>query len=217
MVYVHGANEERDIDPARIPPGQILTTNFPVLHHGDVPYYNNMALWNLKLFGLVEEEVTIGYGEFMKLPMREFTNDIHCVTTWSRLDNVWGGVAVSTILEKVRLKPEAKYVMLHAEQGWSTNLPLEDFMRETSLLAVRHGGELLTPKHGYPVRMVVPHLYFWKSAKWLRGIEFMAEDKPGFWEQHGYHMYGNPFKEERFAEGYGDDEEDYSFIFNNPE
>ncbi len=182
----------------RVPPGQRVTEGFPVLHHGEVPYYRDMSKWNLRLFGLVEEEAELSYSEFMKLPMQEFRNDIHCVTTWSKLDNTWEGVAVSTIMERVKLKPEARYVMLHAEHGWTTNLPLEDFLQETSFLGIRHNGELLTPEHGYPVRMVVPHLYFWKSAKWLRGIEFMANDKPGFWERNGYHMYGDPFKEQRY-------------------
>ena len=182
----------------RVPPGQRVTDGFPVLHHGEVPYYRDMSQWHLRLFGLVEEEAVLSYSEFMKLPMQEFRNDIHCVTTWSKLDNTWEGVAVSTIMERVKLKPEARYVMLHAEHGWTTNLPLEDFLQETSFLGIRHNGELLTPEHGYPVRMVVPHLYFWKSAKWLRGIEFMAADKPGFWERNGYHMYGDPFKEQRY-------------------
>jgi DMSO/TMAO reductase YedYZ molybdopterin-dependent catalytic subunit len=182
----------------RVPPGQRLTEGFPVLHHGEVPYYRDISKWDLKIFGLVEQELIISYDEFMKLPRREFSNDIHCVTTWSKLDNVWEGIAVSTIIEQVKLKSEAKYVMLHAEHGWTTNLPLEDFLRETSFLGIKHNGEKLTPEHGYPVRMVVPHLYFWKSAKWLRGIEFMAKDKPGFWERNGYHMYGNPFLEQRY-------------------
>ncbi|PYI53043.1 sulfite oxidase-like oxidoreductase [Paenibacillus flagellatus] len=186
--------EHRD----RVPPGQTLTAGFPVLHYGDVPYYRDMGTWDLRVFGLVEEELTFSYKEFMTLPRVEYKNDIHCVTTWSKLDNVWEGVAVSTIMERVKLKPEAKFVMLHAEHGWTTNLPIEDFLRETSFFGIKHNGELLTPEHGYPVRMVVPHLYFWKSAKWLRGIEFMAKNKPGFWERNGYHMYGDPWREERY-------------------
>ncbi|MED4601509.1 sulfite oxidase-like oxidoreductase [Paenibacillus validus] len=182
----------------RVPPGQTLTDGFPVLHYGSVPYYNDMSKWDLRLFGLVEEEVTLSYKQFLALPMREFHNDIHCVTTWSKLDNVWEGVSVATIMELVKLKPEAKYVMLHAEHGWTTNLPLDDFLRDTTFLGIRHNGQLLTPEHGAPVRAVVPHLYFWKSAKWLRGIEFMEKDKPGFWERNGYHMYGDPFKEQRY-------------------
>lgn len=182
----------------RIPPGQKQTESFPVLHYGDVPYYRDMSKWDLRIFGLVEEEAAISYKTFMALPRMQFHNDIHCVTTWSKLDNVWEGVAVATIMDKIKLKPDAKFVMLHAEGGWSTNLPLADFMAETSFFGIKHNGELLSPEHGYPVRMVVPHLYFWKSAKWLRGIEFMAKDKPGFWERNGYHMYGNPWKEERY-------------------
>jgi len=183
----------------RVPPGQTVTTGFPVLHHGDTIHYKDVRKeWNLRVFGLVEEEKVFSFDEFMALPRREYVNDIHCVTTWSKLDNVWEGVPVSEVMSRVRVKPEAKYVMLHAEQGWTTNLPLEDFLRETSFFAVKHNGKELTPEHGYPVRMVVPHLYFWKSAKWLRGIELMARDKPGFWERSGYHMYGDPWQEQRF-------------------
>ncbi|WP_438444573.1 sulfite oxidase-like oxidoreductase [Gorillibacterium sp. sgz5001074] len=185
-------------DKDRVPPGQRLTEGFPVLHYGEVPYYRDMSKWDFRVFGLVEEELTISYKDFMVLPRQAFKNDIHCVTTWSKLDNVWEGVAVSTVMEKVRRKPEARYVMLHAEGGWTTNLPLEDFLAETSFFGIKHNGELLTPEHGYPVRMVVPHLYFWKSAKWLRGVELMAHDKPGFWERNGYHMYGDPWREERY-------------------
>ena len=183
----------------RVPPGQVVTEKFPVLHYGPVPHYRDMIEWDLRLFGLVEEEVRLTYDEFMALPRREVHNDIHCVTGWSKLGNVWEGVPVSVLMGRVKLKPEAKFVMLHAEYGYTTNLPLGDFMRDTSILAVKHNGEPLTPEHGYPVRMVVPHLYFWKSAKWLRGIEFMAEDRPGFWERNGYHMYGDPWKSQRYS------------------
>lgn len=183
----------------RVPPGQTLTTGFPVLHYGDATRYKDVRTeWNLRVFGLVEEEQTLSFDEFMALPRREFANDIHCVTTWSKLDNVWEGVAVSEVMDRVKVKPEAKYVMLHAERGWTTNLPLQDFLRETSFFGIKHNGADLTPDHGYPVRMVVPHLYFWKSAKWLRGIELMASDKPGFWERNGYHMYGDPWEEQRY-------------------
>ncbi|OXM88304.1 sulfite oxidase-like oxidoreductase [Paenibacillus rigui] len=191
-------NEARNNVSDRIPPGQTLTEGFPVLHYGSVPYYNDMSKWDFRVFGLVEEEVTLSYQDFIALPRREFKNDIHCVTTWSKLDNVWEGVAVSEVMKRVKLKPEAKYVMLHAEHGWTTNLPLDDFLRDTSFFGLKHNGQLLSPEHGYPVRAVVPHLYFWKSAKWIRGLEFMAKDKPGFWERNGYHMYGDPFKEQRY-------------------
>ncbi|MCD1259381.1 sulfite oxidase-like oxidoreductase [Paenibacillus athensensis] len=194
MTAADTPQEQKD----RIPPGQTLTQGFPVLHYGSVPYYRDMSKWDLRIFGLVDHEVQLSYKQFMALPRREFRNDIHCVTTWSKLDNVWEGVAVATVMEQVKLLPEASHVMLHAEHGWSTNLPLDDFLRETTFFGIKHNGELLTPEHGYPVRMVVPHLYFWKSAKWLRGIEFMSKDKPGFWERNGYHMYGDPFKEQRY-------------------
>jgi DMSO/TMAO reductase YedYZ molybdopterin-dependent catalytic subunit len=194
MLFDNKTKESND----RVPPGQTLTQGFPVLHYGSVPYYNDMSKWDLKIFGLVEEEVSIPYKDFIKLPRKEFNNDIHCVTTWSKLDNVWEGIAVSEIMNLVKVKPEAQYVMLHAEEGWNTNLPIADFLQETSFLGIRHNGQLLTPEHGAPVRMVVPHLYFWKSAKWLRGIEFMAKDKPGFWERNGYSMYGDPWKEQRY-------------------
>lgn len=183
----------------RVPPGQTVTDGFPVLHYGHVARYNDVRTeWGLRVFGLVEEELRWTFDEFMALPTRQFGNDIHCVTTWSKLDNVWEGIPVSAIMDQVRLKPEVRYVMLHAEHGWTTNLPLEDFLRETTFFGLKHNGSELTPEHGYPVRMVVPHLYFWKSAKWLRGIEFMANDKPGFWERNGYHMYGDPFREQRY-------------------
>ncbi len=182
----------------RIPPGQTLTTGFPVLHYGSVPQYKDLSTWDFRLFGLVEEELTLNYKEFMSLSKREFKNDISCVTTWTKLDNVWEGIPVAEVVNKVKLKPEAKYVMLHAEYGWSTNLPLEDFLRDTSFFGLKHDGQPLTPEHGYPLRMVVPHLYFWKSAKWIRGVEFMAKDKPGFWERNGYHMYGDYWKEQRY-------------------
>ena len=190
--------DTREHAGGRVPPGQTLTEGFPVLHYGSVPYYNDWSTWNFRLFGLVEEEVTLTYEEFTALPQREFTNDIHCVTTWSRLDNVWEGIAVGEVMKRVKLKPEAKFVMLHAEHGWTTNLPLDDFVRETSFFGLKHNGQTLSPEHGYPVRAVVPHLYFWKSAKWLRGLEFMEKDKPGFWERNGYHMYGDPWAEQRY-------------------
>ncbi len=183
----------------RIPPGQTLTTGFPVLHYGEVAHYRDVSKsWDLRIFGLVEADLRLTFDEFMALPRQTYHNDIHCVTTWSKLDNGWEGVPVIEVMRLIRVKPEAEFVMLHAEHGWTTNLPLADFMRETSFFGLKHNGVDLTPEHGYPVRMVVPHLYFWKSAKWLRGIEFMAKNKPGFWERNGYHMYGDPFKEQRY-------------------
>ncbi|MDN9011760.1 sulfite oxidase-like oxidoreductase [Brevibacillus laterosporus] len=183
----------------RVPPNQKVTTGFPVLHYGNVPEYKDLSQWDFRIFGAVEEEKTLSFSEFKGLPVGEVHNDIHCVTGWSKLDNVWEGVRVEEVVKLVTIKPEAKYVMLHAEEGWTTNMPLEDFMAKGNLFGFKHNGEDLTPDHGYPLRFVIPHLYFWKSAKWVRGIEFLEKDKPGFWEKNGYHMYGDPFREQRYA------------------
>lgn len=183
----------------RVPPNQNVTTSFPVLHYGNVPHYKNLEEWNLKIFGLVEKEVILSYKEMMSLPQTTSGNDIHCVTGWSKLDNVWEGVSTQELAKLAGPTAGAKYVILHAEENWTANLPIEDFLNETSLLAHSHNGTVLTPEHGYPLRAVIPHLYFWKSAKWLRGIEFSAENRPGFWEENGYHMYGNPWKEQRMT------------------
>lgn len=183
----------------RVPPNQNVTTSFPVLHYGNVPFYKSLDDWTLKIFGLVEKEVILSYKELMDLPQMSSGNDIHCVTGWSKLDNVWKGVSTLELARLAKPKEAAKYVILHAEENWTTNLPVEDFLRDTSLLAHSHNGEQLTPEHGYPLRAVIPHLYFWKSAKWIRGIEFTSENRPGFWEENGYHMYGDPWKEQRMT------------------
>lgn len=183
----------------RVPPNQNVTTTFPVLHHGNVPYYKDLNEWTLRIFGEVKKEMVFSFTDLMELPQTEYKNDIHCVTGWSRLDNTWSGISSKTILETVELQEGVEHVIFHAEEGWSTNIPIEDFAKETSLLAYSFNGEPLTPEHGYPLRAVIPHLYFWKSAKWVRGIEFSKIDKPGFWEKNGYHNYGNPWKEERFT------------------
>ena len=183
----------------RVPPNQNVTTTFPVLHYGNVPVYRNLDHWNLKLFGLVESEMVLTFEDLMRLPQQSWSNDIHCVTGWSKLNNVWEGVSAMELTKLVKPLEQAKYVILHAEEGWTTNLPIEDFVKETSLLAHSHDGEPLTPDHGFPLRAVIPHLYFWKSAKWVRGIEFSDKNEPGFWEKNGYHMYGNPWKEQRLS------------------
>ncbi|WP_174728276.1 sulfite oxidase-like oxidoreductase [Mesobacillus harenae] len=183
----------------RVPPNQNITTSFPVLHAGNVPYYNDLSEWKLKVFGLVEEEKSFSYEDLLKWPQLTFENDIHCVTGWSKLDNSWEGVAVTELMAHLKLKAEAEFVILHAEEGWTTNLPISDFIRETSLLAHTHNGKPLSPEHGWPLRVVFPHLYFWKSAKWVRGIEFTATNQPGYWEKNGYHQYGDPWKEQRFT------------------
>jgi DMSO/TMAO reductase YedYZ molybdopterin-dependent catalytic subunit len=187
-------------DNSRVPPNQNVTTTFPVLHHGNIPYYKeDLSDWDLKIFGLVEEPIIYTFQDIQRLTPYQSENDIHCVTGWSKLDNEWSGVATIEVIRKAKPLQDAKYVILHAEEEWTTNVPVEDFLKETSLLAHSHNGQWLTPEHGYPLRVVIPHLYFWKSAKWLRGIEFSKEDKAGFWERNGYHMYGNPWKEQRFS------------------
>ncbi|MFV1861146.1 MULTISPECIES: sulfite oxidase-like oxidoreductase [Bacillus amyloliquefaciens group] len=183
----------------RIPPNQNVTTKFPVLHAGNVPYYEDMSKWNLQVYGLVDRPMLLSFKDIKAFPEAEVKNDIHCVTGWSRLDNIWKGIRAKDIAEKAGVHKEAGFVILHAEEGWTANLPLSDFTRETSLLAYAHNGEPLTPEHGYPLRGVFPHLYFWKSAKWLRGIQFTKENHPGFWEKNGYHMRGDPWKNERFT------------------
>lgn len=187
----------KGFDPARLPPGQYLTDRFPVLHVGDVPEYAP-GEWSLTVFGMVEEPFTLSFEELTALPSTALTTDIHCVTKWSKFDTEWRGVRVADLIARAKPAPGASHVMAHAEQGYTANLPLVDIVRDESLVAWEYGGEPIEPIHGGPVRLVVPHLYFWKSPKWLRGIEVRDSDKPGFWERNGYHMYGDPFLEQRF-------------------
>ncbi len=182
----------------RIPPGQHEVKSWPVLHAGSVQDIDT-SNWKFKIFGLVKEEKELDYGEFMSLSQTKVFSDIHCVTTWSKLDNLWEGVSSSAIKELVDILPEAKYVMVHASGNFTTNLSIEDFFEPDVLFATKHDENPLKSKHGAPIRFVVPKLYFWKSAKWVTGVEFMAEDKPGFWESGGYHMHGDPWKEERYS------------------
>lgn len=182
----------------RLPPGQTITERFPILHEGEVPEYD-MSDWTLRIFGEVEQERVFSYDEVMALPQTKQVNDIHCVTRWSKLDTEWEGVRFKELLAMLQVKPEAKYVMIHADQDYETNVPLEDLMRDDVLLAHSFDGEPLNAKHGWPLRLVVPHLFFWKSAKWIRGIEFMTEDRPGFWERNGFHNYADPFQGQRFS------------------
>jgi DMSO/TMAO reductase YedYZ molybdopterin-dependent catalytic subunit len=185
-------------DPARVPPGQTVTEKWPVLHYGSVPRVD-LARWKFRIFGLVEEPVELDWAQFNALPTTAITRDIHCVTTWSRFDNTFTGVPFREVLKLVKPLPRASHVMVHAEYGFTTNLPLSDLDRDDVLFATHHDGKELTPEHGYPMRLVVPHLYFWKSAKWVRGIELMDADKAGFWERNGYHMRGDPWREERYS------------------
>jgi len=182
----------------RLPPGQSLTLKWPVLHYGSVARFDP-ATWDFRAYGLVANPARWGWAEFSKLPRVERTSDFHCVTRWSRFDNRWSGVAVREILKLVQPRPEARYVLVHAEQGYTANVPLVDLDREEVLVATHHDGEPLSPDHGYPARLIVPHLYGWKSVKWVRGFEFLDQDAAGFWEQNGYHMYGDAWKEQRHS------------------
>jgi len=184
----------------RLPPGQMLTERFPILHEGEVPVYGSGG-WSLRVFGEVARERTLSLEQLQAMPRTKLVCDIHCVTRWSKFDTAWEGVRFRDFLAAagVEARPQARHVMIHADKGYETNVPLADLMRDDVLLAWSYDGKPLTPKHGYPLRLVVPHLYFWKSAKWVRGIEFMKEDRPGFWERNGFHNEADPFAEQRFS------------------
>ncbi|MFQ5897425.1 MAG: sulfite oxidase-like oxidoreductase [Candidatus Methylomirabilia bacterium] len=191
-----------EVDPElarRLPPGQVLTKKWPVLTFGRNPRVG-LASWTFRCFGLVEEEVRWTWEEFVKLPRVEIVSDVHCVTRWSRLDMQWEGVHIREIMKHVRLKPEASVVMVHAYPDYTTNIALEDLVDDDVLLAFKADGRELEPEHGGPCRLVVPKLYFWKSAKWVRGFEFMEVNAPGFWEVNGYHLHADPWKEERYSD-----------------
>jgi DMSO/TMAO reductase YedYZ molybdopterin-dependent catalytic subunit len=182
----------------RLPPGQHLVQNWPVLDLGfqpDVP----RERWRLDITGAVEQPASWSFDDFMALPQSRFVTDIHCVTTWSRYDNRWDGVATRDVMAMVRPRPEASAVMLHSNDGYTTNLPIEDFAAADALFVHRWNEMPLSVEHGGPVRLVVPHLYFWKSAKWIKAVEFLAADRPGYWEENGYHMRGDPWREQRYS------------------
>jgi DMSO/TMAO reductase YedYZ molybdopterin-dependent catalytic subunit len=189
--------EERIKQEGRLPPGQALTQKFPVLHYGAVPKIDT-ATWALSVVGEVEKEMSWNWEAFQKLPTVQVKTDIHCVTGWSKFDTVWEGPLFRDFIELFGVKPTAKVVIAHAPNGFSTNVPLEIMLEDDVLLAWKYNGEYLEPDHGFPVRTLVPKRYFWKSAKWLLKLEFSAVDKPGFWEQAGYHNEGDPWKEERY-------------------
>jgi DMSO/TMAO reductase YedYZ molybdopterin-dependent catalytic subunit len=183
----------------RLPPGQKLTANWPVLDLGlkpDVP----LADWRLRLHGLIAAPQVWTFQALLDQPQSQPVSDIHCVTTWSRYDNHWKGLATRDLLAAVRPREEARFVVLHAADGYTTNLSLDDFAHPDALLAHAWEGAPLTAEHGGPVRLVAPHLYFWKSAKWLKAIEFRADDQPGFWEVRGYHNRGDPWCEQRYSD-----------------
>ena len=191
-------NERERAVADRLPPGQYLTEKWPVLHYGGVPKVD-ITTWDFTLGGLVEQPARLTHEQFKQLPRREVKTDIHCVTRWSLLDSTWEGVPIAEVMKLVQLKPEASHVMVRAEQGFTANLSLDDLLREDSMLVDTRNGEPISAEHGWPLRLFVPHLYFWKSAKWVRGFEFMHGDRPGFWEQYGYHMRGDPWNEERYG------------------
>ncbi len=185
--------------PHRIPPGQSETKKWPVLHYGTVPRFN-LKNWDFRIIGLVDSPWKCNWEEFRALPWIDVQCDIHCVTRWSRLNNTFSGPSTRTVLEKGGIKAAAEFVLVHCEQGFTTNLPLADFLGDDCLFAIEHDGKPLEPDHGFPVRLAIPRLYFWKSAKWVRGIELMDADVAGFWEQNGYHMRGDPWTEERHSD-----------------
>lgn len=182
----------------RVPPGQRLVTSWPVLHVGGIPRFEPQV-WSFRLFGLVEEEVTLTYDELKSLPTTRVTADMHCVTGWTTLDNEWEGVSFRTLKELCRPTSEARWVIAHCESGYTSNLSLEAMDDDDVLVAWGHGGEDLSPEHGYPLRLVVPKRYAWKSAKWLRGLQFAAHNTRGYWEVRGYHTHADPWPEERYS------------------
>jgi DMSO/TMAO reductase YedYZ molybdopterin-dependent catalytic subunit len=190
--------EKAGYDPARLPPGQYLTEKWPVLHAGTVPE-TDLATWNLRVFGEVENPITLSWEEFTSLPAREITTDIHCVTRWSRFDTSFKGVHWNELAKLVRPKPSARFVVAHAEQDFTTNVPLSALQEDEALLAYEADGAPLTPEHGWPLRLVIPKRYFWKSAKWLRALELLGHDEPGFWERLGYHNEADYWNEERYG------------------
>ena len=184
-----------DVDPARVPPGQYVTADFPVLSAGPTPH-TPLEEWTFAIRGAVDEPVSWSWDEFQALPSEAPTVDIHCVTKWSKLDTAWRGVSLDTLLDGVQTT--ADYVLAFCDGGYTTNLPLEDLTGGKAWIAYEYEGEPLAAEHGGPARLLVPHLYFWKSAKWVRGLELRSDDEPGFWETYGYHMYGDPWKEQRY-------------------
>jgi DMSO/TMAO reductase YedYZ molybdopterin-dependent catalytic subunit len=184
-----------EVDPSRVPPGQYVTFDFPVLSAGPTPR-TPLDQWTFQIVGAIDEPRTWTWAELDSLPQETVTVDIHCVTKWSKLDTTWSGVSLDTLLEGV--ETQATHVMAFSDGGYTTNLPYPDVVGGKAWVATSYDGEPLHPEHGGPARLLVPHLYFWKSAKWVRGLELLAQDQPGFWERYGYHNYGDPWKEQRY-------------------
>ena len=203
MVFRRKEAEDEMALEHRLPPGQVLTQKWPVLHVGSIPQFNP-STWDFHIWGLVKEPRRFTWQEFSTLPTVQQISDMHCVTRWSKFDSTFEGIPVAEVMKQVELLPEANYVMVHADPGYTTNLPVAEFLADDVMFVLKYEGQPLAPEHGYPVRLLVPKLYLWKSAKWVRGLEFMAEDRSGFWEQYGYHNHGDPWQEERFG----------GFVFN---
>ncbi len=199
MERLFGRPRPSDEQRRRTPPGQYLTEKWPVLHYGSVPQ-TDLSTWDFKVWGEVEHPLDLSWSQFQALPRTTVHCDIHCVTRWSKLDTEFGGVPIRAILERARPKPSARFVVAHSEQGYTTNLPLSVLDDDDVLLADSYAGAPLEPEHGYPLRLLVPKRYFWKSAKWIRGLQFLDHDVPGFWERYGYHNDADPWKEERFSD-----------------
>ena len=193
-----GSNVKDPEIAARIPPGQYKTDKFPVLHYGSVPK-TDLATWDFRVWGEVDAPLTLTWQQYKELPRKTVHTDIHCVTRWTKLDTDWEGVPIQEILRLAQVRPSATHVVAHSEQGYTANLPIEVIRDDDVMLAYEAEGRPLTPEHGFPLRLLVPSRYFWKSAKWLRGIEFSDVDKPGFWEGYGYHNDADPWKEERYG------------------
>ena len=191
-------DKDREQHGDRLPPGQRLTDGWPVLTYGSAPRVDTKG-WKFVVAGEVEEELTFTWDEFTALGSLSHTSDIHCVTGWSKFANEWQGVAFGDLLARIKPRAGARHVMVHSYGGYTTNVPLDDLLQEGVLFAHSHHGRPLAPEHGWPLRLVVPHLYFWKSAKWVRGFEFIPKDRPGFWEMYGYHIRGDPWQEERYS------------------
>ncbi len=198
MFFKKKRNELKATYQDKLPPGQSLTMKWPVLHVGSIPIFDP-ATWDFNIWGLVKAPKRFTWEEFSALPMVEQVSDMHCVTRWSKFDSRFEGIPIAEVMKQVELLPEAKYVLVHADPNYTTNLPVEELLADDVMFVLKYEGQPLTPEHGYPVRLLVPKLYLWKSAKWVRGLEFMAEDRPGFWEQYGYHNHGDPWQEERFG------------------
>ena len=191
----HGRRTESD-KADRVPPGQYVTPDFPVLSAGPTPHHS-LDQWSFEIVGEIDTPKAWTWEEFQALPQEHVTVDIHCVTKWSKLDTMWTGVSLDTLLDGV--DTTAEYIVAYSDGGYTTNLPLEDVKNGKAWVAHEYDGEPLEAEHGGPARLLVPHLYFWKSAKWVRGIELRQDDKPGFWENYGYNNYGDPWKEQRYA------------------